>query len=670
MLQDIILALGICVGALVAYFWLLSKARISFLTRRKKEDDDQQADILFDVLTCWYVRVLVGDDIHDIRPLDLLSFFWENQPDSPCEDCHEPFDSGQRYPVRTVSLEGDTGKKPFIFIMRARNRHFDCSQRRKTSIFPVSHVWDESISKAHHEMTPNFDAQLALFQTIFRVLTAVDSSFRSQHDVPEIWHDYVSVPQWKSSIQQALLLSLPALFAMAETILVHLDDISLQVVSNMFYGKVGEIENLRATGQFFQARWFRRMWTILEFASSQNASIITSDHQVVYWFPGGDGAKLENSFTFMWVMGMSQYLEKFPKYVREKDARVQDIVPLNLENIYIQQIRPRIRIGNTLGEVIGIIGPKRCYFHRDRFIAICALLDLGDHASISQDLPKDSLEACRWVLWECLKRGDCTPLLLNPSGESEIPGASWIKIHECMDESTWTLGQRVGSQELTMVMIRDGKIRPELISVGIVEEAYVLDFAHEKIESFRTILSLLLRIHGHEYAEFISAMIRIYGVPEHLQPLRLPTTLAQAVEQTPNFESKLRAFLDTFATATAEKQNDVCLYICDLMGLLEPMKSQSANVLHMSEGSDISSHLHNTVVILRCRGCRQRFLFKLVLYTKNTVGAEVYRLPGIHFTTTAADGVGIVLLQNKIIGRMSFGVPPCECNIRELVEIL
>lgn len=71
------------------------------------------------------------------------------------------------------------------------------------------------------------------------------------------------------------------------------------------------------------------------------------------------------------------------------------------------------------------------------------------------------------------------------------------------------------------------------------------------------------------------------------------------------------------------------------MGLLEPLNIvKQGTAVHFPEIScfDESEHRFNTVAVVRCRVCEQRFLFRLYLYTSDAIGSEVYPFPGSGLT--------------------------------------
>lgn len=118
-----------------------------------------------------------------------------------------------------------------------------------------------------------------------------------------------------------------------------------------------------------------------------------------------------------------------------------------------------------------------CRDYRDRFIAIAGLLALGNYTEVSRKMPADTIEACFWVAWKCLERGDYTTLLLTPTGETEVPHARWLRWHEKMDQWMWTARNSNRDAENSNI-IQDGVVKPELEYVGVIEEACYVGLWH------------------------------------------------------------------------------------------------------------------------------------------------------------------------------------------------
>jgi hypothetical protein len=72
---------------------------------------------------------------------------------------------------------------------------------------------------------------------------------------------------------------------------------------------------------------------------------------------------------------------------------------------------------------------------------------------------------------------------------------------------------------------------------------------------------------------------------------------------------------------------------------------------------------------VRCPGCPIVTLFRLDLRITGGVGDKVYRIPGLGYSESVEDGVGLVINEGRITGRMYYGPPACDCQIIERIEI-
>jgi hypothetical protein len=75
------------------------------------------------------------------------------------------------------------------------------------------------------------------------------------------------------------------------------------------------------------------------------------------------------------------------------------------------------------------------------------LLHLGDYSDISAQIPSDTTAACYWVSRKCLERGDYIPLLVVPTGETDVSYAKWLRGHENINQLMWTAGMVSSASE-------------------------------------------------------------------------------------------------------------------------------------------------------------------------------------------------------------------------------
>jgi hypothetical protein len=174
--------------------------------------------------------------------------------------CFQDFDAPHSPLMRTISLVdssscSDTGSKSesrksslsseFLFSIRIHNRHLRCIVEQQIQYLPVSHVWHQRVALAHDSKLSNDDAACLIYRhPVYILLSAVEKF----GDLIEVWHDYISVPQWKRDMQERILLQIPDILSYPEVILIHLNGFrpksSLVAFENWCY--VGGTRNLYA----------------------------------------------------------------------------------------------------------------------------------------------------------------------------------------------------------------------------------------------------------------------------------------------------------------------------------------------------------------------------------------------------------------------------------------
>ena len=73
---------------------------------------------------------------------------------------------------------------------------------------------------------------------------------------------------------------------------------------------------------------------------------------------------------------------------------------------------------------------------------------------------------------------------------------------------------------------------------------------------------------------------------------------------------------------------------------------------------------------VRCHNCRRITLFRLDLRETGREGDKIYRIPGLCYSKTVENGVGLVLKGGRITGRMLYGPPTCDCSVLQEIEIV
>jgi hypothetical protein len=171
------------------------------------------------------ITVSIGNDIIQVAFDNILSCFWTSLLDTACHACSRPF--FDEPPIRTIAKAGEPQAESTVH-GRIFNRHFFCLQEHSIFFVPVSHVWDDSIREANQHQVHNNAAAFKLINTLKALFEGAEDAYEAG---VEFWRDYFSVRQWQIGLKESLLLRLPAIYHLADEILVHIADIPPSYVS-------------------------------------------------------------------------------------------------------------------------------------------------------------------------------------------------------------------------------------------------------------------------------------------------------------------------------------------------------------------------------------------------------------------------------------------------------
>lgn len=626
------------------------------------------------------VTIYLGSQRQQVLQSSFLSHVWGGGLDTPCMECNKDFDSLSGPPIRTISFEAAQNAQCTAHSIteipltpnpiRIRNRHSQCIKEKGLSYVPISHAWHQAVSDAHGSHREDLEAARLVYQIPVRTLAAAAAEYGMD---TEIWHDYLSVPQWQTEVQERLILALPNIFINPSHILMHLDDISFQCLHDLSRS-TSYLKLFEALTLFFNSRWFGRMWVCLEYVLSREVFILTQDykisHQKSTWYVG----RVEKCVaSIIDEYGHDQFNEKalelgfpWPIYRSWTD----------MERWKNQDVHFR-----TLGDAVYIIGNKKCRQHRDRFLALKGFLNPGEHNYDTAPILQNALEACLSVSWQALENGDYTPLLFTPDqSESRIPHAPWLNGHTMMSEDLWDLGM-MHRRPLSQTIIRDGKVMPELESVGVIEEHEYFSFAGNQTEVFHKVASKILQSSGICPKKFGDAIDRIFvriekkgRYSEDKSRQDLPAT-SESPSSVDSYDFlQLGVLLNDYSRCIYGRERDKSLKIAtlifDLMRLdrLEDEAGLSRLSLAAKEAAWYGANMEGLARI-SCKTCSQRSLFRLVAWETPKSFAQLYRIPGLLYEETIPEGVGLVIDGKRIIGKMQYGTPACNCHKSELVEI-
>ncbi|OCL08813.1 hypothetical protein AOQ84DRAFT_33570 [Glonium stellatum] len=269
--------------------------------------------------------------------------------------------------------------------------------------------------------------------------------------------------------------------------------------------------------------------------------------------------------------------------------------------------------GSSFGDAINILAEKNCRTCRDRFIAIYVLLESS--MSKGESLPPTATQACKFVAWKSLERGDYTPLLLAPCGEREVPGAPWLRGHENMKPWAWTLRKLMQPAD-DLTIIRAGRIMPKLEVIDILTE-----WQYQSFRDFPAVARKVIENTGASPESFRDTIARLY-IDQYHELLEVSTSTIQP--------SRYR--LD--GTYICRKSGSDPKYLKSLEGVLSDILAAPC-----------------------CKTCLKVSLFRMALWEHPGESAQVYRIPGLRFRQSLPNGVGLVISAGRIVGRLVYGTP-------------
>ncbi len=645
------------------------------------------------------MSISIGPVTVDVAFADLLKCFWTDWLDSPCHCCQEPF--SDKPPIRTFAAAKEETHSTHDIHIRIFNRHLSCLKQSQACYIPVSHVWEPAIRDAHTLRLPTFDANLAIYSAIKALLSSSSGVF-SQN--VELWHDYYSVPQWNETIQKSLLLNLPMIYHGADEILVQLSDIGPYVIQTLFDAALNQddlssykkdmslylrLQLITPVRSLCASQWTTRLWTTMEYSVSRRASIMDQSNRIWRTYEGKHETSRNTlgdllSCCSTALVGISNSAHNLTAKIFKVVNTLSDLVPEqgSMEN-------------TCLGEALELIAHKQCQYFHDRFIALNIILNCNALPG-STGIPTNNIDACMSVFGGAMERGDPSPLLLQPR-ESILdsnpgPGTpSWLVGCHSFDAVAWDMGRQEELPGLRITVNR-GLVETELIFAGVIEE--IQQFDVEKCGTLAGIdwtIELLLRMaHGDgtvlSAKNLVDGLYRVFPL-EHFYSTAIPKPhdVAFSYEDLQNrdmrFAKKIEKLLAIYVNAPkggpgASLREAVALEISRMLMLKQQTKGSKTSITRLVSSCTIAMRHRDRGVVrgesicrVRCPNCSVRSLLRLDLRDNATAGAKVFWIPELTYSKTVEGGVGIVLHERRIVGRMLHGTTYCGCRLPERVRI-
>ncbi|KAK8154900.1 hypothetical protein BKA80DRAFT_209268 [Phyllosticta citrichinensis] len=483
----------------------------------------------------------------------------------------------------------------------------------------------------------------------------------------ELWHDYISVPQWADEAKRRILTQIPRIYAGAAYTLVHLDDVDSAALALMRRGATTR-ERLTGIVRVCNAAWFSRMWTAMEMVQSPRLRVVLRD------------GTLEDAGGSVFLGEMDR---AFLREVREQGdgSKIGAIVnsigvggSRNLEPWMLGQLCQvhhdlKVRGTTEFAQAFVLLSRRRLTQARDFFYALLGMVSVEIEA---EELRNDPQAACLQIAMSCVSRGDYSPLLMIPASVRES-GHPQIE-HGFNDVNTWGLDRPVLPASIKDgIVVRGNKVLLKCVEIGTVH--FLRKFRYGELAArdpsdtlgFSYIARLALDFTGPDIEAFVETVGgRIYG--------QNPQAIFDRLAREDRYQH-LKHLLTLRYNIPLEDPwgpPNAC-WIADAMGLsttelggnpeLTPLKwsYHHGGTMHMGASG--------AIVGIACPACHGRFLFRVAPYKllSETLGAVAYRIPGLKYAQTRSNGIAILVKDGHIAGRMIYATPACACQqIREV----
>ncbi|KAI0538212.1 hypothetical protein GGR58DRAFT_310754 [Xylaria digitata] len=607
-----------------------------------------------------------------------LSHIWRSGLDSPCVVCHQDFIDKEEPPIRTFTFEtsedlgedaSDITQLPIApHPIRVFNRHFTCLKSKRIKYIPVSHVWHEAVSRAQVAGEPTTNAIRLGYQVPIRLLLALTRRFGRV----EVWHDYISVPQWQTTTQQQLLLQLPNIYSYPDHMIMHLHDVSLSQLNDVA-DPPGYSAFIESIAKLTISRYFERMWVVLEYIQSKKATIL-SQYYDIFDKPAADLCDIAGANLGKYISRFGQ--SRFNELAWAKGFQWSKRACWDDQHTWKHQ-DPSLR---TLGAAMFIIGQKVCRDHRDYFFSLRFLLDLHqDEANINTIFSDNTFESYLALCWDALKNGDYSPLLFLPLDSEESDSrAPWLRGYSKISHKVWDYGT-CHQRAKYPIIIREGKIKPKLESIGDVRSFEHYDFFGSVESVFHRVARKIIDVSGPCPKTFYDTISRVFPSAAERGVFAKPSAIyIDEIEPQPADLGTIRKHVERLNALAFKGEHrsetlQVSNKLLSVLGLGLPEKESSlSRIKAASEEAQWYKKKLEGLAAVRCKGCQRDFLFRATMWDHSALEAapaEMYRIPGLLYDDTIAEGVGLVLSAGRIVGKMAYATPACECRINELIEI-
>ncbi|CVK86180.1 uncharacterized protein FMAN_06457 [Fusarium mangiferae] len=424
------------------------------------------------------------------------------------------------------------------------------------------------------------------------------------------------------------------LFSTAETSVLYFDDVSPNVVTELYKDKRAP-ERLSSVISVCNSKYFKRVWTAMEFIRSERVRMMISNYT---YFPDLDDP------TFL-----GQVFKAWKDEVRQHEK--------------VHDLERKVEMGKN--QVPWSLGPLRQakLLKRMNFAMATALLCKRGSGF--------KTEYYR-IAWECLKVGDYSPLLITPfMGAIERRGPGHWSEFGYSDVFTWQLGQEVHPPTLgkhTTFNDSEQRVTLHVEDIGTVSIVGRPERG-SMMQAFSSAAKLTLEIDGPDVKDFITALGRTHTGSA--------STTMEILEEK-NEVDRLQRVLNRLYNSPEIPSwpldgKDNIKWLADVLSFSKIRPGDDQTVLgdNAARFGTIHCRPYDYTVGITCTGCNRMFAHKVGSFVLPTElrNAKAYRIPGLKYLCSEKDGLAVLVQGNKVVGRMIWATPACSCRKTEAITL-
>lgn len=536
------------------------------------------------------------------------------------------------------------------------HRHLDCLFR-STLYVAISHVWHPGVAELQYNKTCTTTNEVEVAQVVRELPIQIYLGVAKIIPEPfEIWHDYISVPQWQYARKTRIIQSIPSIYNRAHQTIAHLSDVDAENIIAMPEG-TSIYEKCRGVSQICNAKWFSRVWTAMEYTKSRELKTMLKDFTLLddhdaprplinelvqTW--GQQAALQGNAFQNEAMVGMGSNL--VPWQLGPSEA-------LRAQNL--KGIRTTFGMAHELLALRGVTN-RRDFFH--------AMLGLLKTSIAEPELDADEQKAMLQVARSCINEGDFSPLLMIPASAQLGPEEANMRSYGYLDLYTFALGfEQKFPKFPNVTFTHAGNPQVQLENIGLVKSAKRLRKRlyglQGDIGSFSFIIREVVHCTGLDVTAFVETIARLYGQKPEGVIKRLET-----YDQRCEILEKLK-----LAKEYNLASEDSVTWIAESLGISDislnnPMSNLSPRAFLNAHGCSLHLDDSAALVAISCYACKREFLIRVALLRSeiHVVGTTAYRIPGLKYEFTHEGGAGLLLKDGRAVGRFLWGTPTCECD--------